>query len=355
MSAFPSWYWQRLAAVAMLGVTLACGAGPSASSRAPAPASAPAAASGPAASAAPLVTLRSAYTTIAAPSLAIWMAADAGYFRDQGLDVELNYVEPGATLLAALRSGELEVVSAGAPSLVLGNLQGLDTMVFGSVANVLDTTIFVSPEIQSAADLRGKTIGVSRLKAVTDVGARLGLQRLGLQPDVDVFTRGTGGMAESLAALEAGAVDGAAVNVPTVFEARKRGYRELVSTADLGILFLSSAVGATKQFLAARPEVGEPFLRALAQAMSRLKADRELSIAVLGKYIKSDDRDLLGATLDYYRPYYRVDPYPEPEAMQTVLDVEENPAARTTRPEDVTDYRFADALRRSGYLDQLPK
>src|SRR6266849_6938224 len=140
MSVFPSGYWQRLAVVALLGVTLACSSGPSASSRAPAaaPASAPpSAASGAPASPAPLVPLRSAYTTIAAPSIAIWMAADAGYFREQGLDVELAYVEPGATLLAALRSGELEVVSAGAPSLVLGYLQGLDTMVFGSVANVM--------------------------------------------------------------------------------------------------------------------------------------------------------------------------------------------------------------------------
>src|SRR5207237_6063891 len=108
---------------------------------------------GPAASPAPLVTLRSAYTTIAAPSLAIWMAADAGYFREQGLDVELAYVEPGATLLAALRSGELEIVSAGAPSLVLGNLQGLDTMVIGSVANAMDITARGSPETPGATAL----------------------------------------------------------------------------------------------------------------------------------------------------------------------------------------------------------
>jgi len=36
-----------------------------------------------------------------------------------------------------------------------------------------------------------------------------------------------------------------------------------------------------------------------------------------------------------------------------VLDAEDQPAARTTRPEDVTDYRYADELRSSGFLDQL--
>ena len=38
-----------------------------------------------------------------------------------------------------------------------------------------------------------------------------------------------------------------------------------------------------------------------------------------------------------------------------VLDVEENPAARTARPDQVTDYRAAEAVRQSGFLDRLPK
>ena len=156
-----------------------------------------------------------------------WLALDAGYFREQGLDVELQFIEPGAPLLAALNSGEVDIVSAGAPSLVLGNLQGLETMIFGAVTNVLDVTTVVRPEFTSAEQMRGKTVAVSRLKSVTDVGARQGLQRLGLQPDVDFYTRGAGGIAESLAALEANAVEGAALSVPVLFEARKRGYREL--------------------------------------------------------------------------------------------------------------------------------
>jgi hypothetical protein len=41
--------------------------------------------------------------------------------------------------------------------------------------------------------------------------------------------------------------------------------------------------------------------------------------------------------------------------VQAALDVEENPAARTARPEDVVEYRYAEALRASGFLDTLPK
>ena len=357
MNARPSWH--RCGAVAgsiLAALLLACGPGPSASGRGPAPAPPASAAEGGSATApATRNPIRHAWTTISASTVPWWLALEAGYFREQGLDVELQFIEPGAPLLAALNSGEVNIVSAGAPSLVLGYLQGLETMIFGAVTNVLDITVVVRPEIQSAADMRGKTVAVSRLKAVTDVGARQGLQRLGLQPDVDFFTRGAGGIAESLAALEAGAVEGAAVSVPTLFEARKRGYRELVSTVELGIPFLGNSAGATRSYLAAHPEVGEPYLRALAQAIARLRTDRELGMAVIGKYTKTEDREMLSATIDHYLKQFLVDPYPDAASLQGVLDIEEHPGARTAKPEDMTDYRFADALRRSGFLDTLPR
>src|SRR5262249_47756329 len=158
------------------------------------------------------------------------------------------------------------------------------------------------PEIQSVDGLRGKTIGVTRLKSVSDVGARLGFQRVGLQPDVDVFTRGTGGYAESMAAMEAGVLDGASLSVELAVEARQRGYHELMDLATLGIPFVTGGIGATRQLANERPDLVDHYLRALAQAVSRLKTDREFGMQVYGKYGKLDSPELLGAVIDYYRP-----------------------------------------------------
>jgi hypothetical protein len=107
--------------------------------------------------------------------------------------------------------------------------------------------------------------------------------------------------------------------------------------------------------LAERPELGGKYLRAIAQAVSRMKNDREFTIQVLGQYSRMEDQELLGATVDYYRALWPSDPYPERPAVQAILDEEDHPAARTTRLEDVVDYRFAEELRRSGFLDGLPK
>ncbi len=167
--------------------------------------------------------------------------------------------------------------------------------------------------------------------------------------------RGTGGQAEALAALEGGLVDGISVNVPLLFEARRRGYSEMFNVGKMGVPFLNAGVSSTRQRLREQPDLGDRYLRALARAMSRLKTDRERAIEVLGKYSQLDDRELLGATVDYFRGQYTRDPYPDPAALQAVLDAEENPAARTTRPADLTDYRFAEQVRASGFLDTLPR
>jgi len=319
------------------------------------PAVAAGAGGGPAGSAGPLQKLRASYSGTGTIMAAWWLALEGGYFREQGIDAELTLITSGATLLAALRNGEVDLAGTGGSSMVLGYLEGLETQVIGANVKLMESNVLVRPEIETLDDLRGKTIGVNRLKSSTDTATRVALQRLGLRPDVDFFTRGTGGQAESLAALDAGAVDAATFGVPGLFEARRRGYRELVRIGELGLPYANGVIGATKGFLDRQPDLADRSLRALVQAVSRFKTDREFASQVLGKYSQVDDRAVLDASVDYYRPLFALDPYPDREAMQMALDAEEHPGARTARPEDVADYRFAERLRSSGFLDQLPQ
>ena len=61
------------------------------------------------------------------------------------------------------------------------------------------------------------------------------------------------------------------------------------------------------------------------------------------------------SAMGYYRPLYKTDLTPEPAAIQAVIDAEDEPAARTLRPADVTDPRIADTLRASGFFASLPQ
>jgi ABC-type nitrate/sulfonate/bicarbonate transport system substrate-binding protein len=209
--------------------------------------------------------------------------------------------------------------------------------------------------MQQIAELRGKTMAVTRPNSISDQAARAGLPRVGLQPDTDVRFLSTGGYPESIAALETGIVDAASLNVPFVFDLSKRGYPELLNVTALRIPFAVGVLGMTRRTIDARPELPERALRALAQAVHRLQTDREFGIATLGRYSQLDDRELLGATIDYAAPLYQADLYPDLQGVQAVLDAEENPGARTARPEEFVEYRFVDQLRASGFLDQLDR
>src|SRR5262249_23236189 len=88
----------------LLGGLLAAACTPTASPAGPPPASppgapgAPAAASGAAASAAGALApekLQIIYSSLAGNYMPLWIAADAGLFREQGLDVELVLIETG--------------------------------------------------------------------------------------------------------------------------------------------------------------------------------------------------------------------------------------------------------------------
>jgi ABC-type nitrate/sulfonate/bicarbonate transport system substrate-binding protein len=150
-------------------------------------------------------------------------------------------------------------------------------------------------------------------------------------------------------------VAAASLNVPALFEANKRGYPDLVDITAMRIAFGNGTLGARKATLDRQPEIAERLLRATAQATSRFKTDPAFAAAIISKYSGIDDPEALRGTVEVYTRLFTVDPYPEAAAMQAVLDAEENPAARGTRPEQVTDYRPAEALRRSGFLERLPK
>src|SRR5437868_10790694 len=67
----------------------------------------PPAAAGGGATAPPVATLQLAYTTTNAGTTPMWLAQEAGLFREQGLETSLTRIPAGAPLLAALQNGDV--------------------------------------------------------------------------------------------------------------------------------------------------------------------------------------------------------------------------------------------------------
>jgi len=127
--------------------------------------------------------LRVAYPAPAGAFLPLWAAQDAGLFKKHGLPVELIAVGSSTRGIAAIVSGDIDILAGGGSSGVTSQLQGYTDMAL--FANVLQSFLFsvmVQPAITDVAQLRGKRMGVTRFGGTLDFVARQYIKRHGMEP-----------------------------------------------------------------------------------------------------------------------------------------------------------------------------
>jgi NMT1/THI5 like len=138
--------------------------------------------------------IRLAYSSISGAMASLWVAQDYGYFRHQGLDVQLLYIGGGSVATQALIGGDVQFVRLGANSVVQASLRGASLKMIANTINTLVFSLMARPEIQAAKDLKGKKIGLTRLGGSTDFALDLALKKWGLRRGSDVAVIQTGGM-----------------------------------------------------------------------------------------------------------------------------------------------------------------
>jgi ABC-type nitrate/sulfonate/bicarbonate transport system substrate-binding protein len=178
--------------------------------------------------------LHTAYTSVNASFAPIWLAHESGAFAEQGIDAELSFIGPGQAILGALTSQQTPIVAAGANQFIEASLQGGDYVLVGASSARLPIAVLVVPALREPADLRGKSLGVSNFGAISHVGLRVALEHWGFEEGRDVTVVRSGGTPETIAAIQAGAIQGGAFGPPQSFLAQELGLRQLIDVATLG-------------------------------------------------------------------------------------------------------------------------
>ena len=293
----------------------------------------------------PAERLRVAHSTLTATNAVLWVARDRGLYQHHGLQVTLIYVA-GVRTLQALLAQEVELVSVAGSTAVQANLAGAETVIVGGISNSVLMWLVVAPEITSATDLRGGRLAVTRFGSLSDFMARTYLRRAGLTPDRDVALIQTGGYPESVATLQAGGVQAAMLSPPYHMIAMKRlGFRELVDLSRT-MKYQSNALVTLRRFAQTQPAAVTAFLQAYVEGVRVFKQEREFTIGVLGRAMRTTDREILDDTYGFYRDYFEDVPHPTLEGVQLILDemAPRIPRAREARPQDFVDLRFVQAL-----------
>jgi NitT/TauT family transport system substrate-binding protein len=340
----------------------ACGSRAPAPSQPAAPApSAPGPAAGgsqPAAApvaAAPRASLHLAYTALVASQSIAWIAQEGGIFDQHGLDVELTYLNGGPAGVASLVSGEIDLLVAGASSVVRGGIQGSDTVMIAGTKPQLVGAIMGRPEIRTPAELRGKRIGVASRASNSELVARVGLQRNGVDPDEDITYLAVGSGGPRLAAMREGTIDACGCIPPDNIAAEEAGFHVVVDVTKLNYPYLATGVASTRRKVQERPEAFRRFLEAFAEGVHRYKTDPDFALKVIADYSKVDDQKALREGYEIERQIMASDLHIDPEGIRSTLQevAETMPQAATANPDDFVDLRLQRELAASGYFDRI--
>ena len=254
---------------------------------------------------APRVKIREAHTgtIFMAP---VFIAEAAGYFAEEGIDLELFEVESGALGIAALVSGQVQIFDADPFQAVELRRQGKQILFIYNLTKRVTLDMVMHPEVarakgisratplpQKLAALRGLKLGITRPGAATDVYLRYYLKRAGIDPDRDVQIISVGGGGTLLAALRTRQIDAFHLSAPTPNVAEVDGYGVFIikgSAGDVpeldGIIYTGIAVHNV--YANRNPDVLRRWVRAVSKGYRLMRSDPTAAANHLRKHVARD-------------------------------------------------------------------
>ncbi len=289
-----------------------------------------------------------------AAQMSIWFAKEGNYYDKHGLNVEVISIPGSSLAIQAMLSGELPIIQAGGAGPIQAALSGTDTVILATIVKKFNWWIFGQAGIARMEDLKGKVFGTTRFGTQSDLASRIALRKAGLEPDRDVTMIQTGGPAETVMAMATGKVHAAAISPPATLQAKRFKLKELMDLTTLDVEYHVNGVVTTRRYLKSNEDIVRRFLRAYIEGAVRAMRDRAFAIKTMGKYFRTDDKEVLDETYELsIKSGFTVPPYPAgiPALLQ---DLERTmPKAKGAKPDDFIDNRLVRELDQSGFVKAL--
>ena len=306
----------------------------------------------------PLEKITIAYSSMSGNMAPLWITQERGFFRKYGLDVQLVFIASGSTTVQSLVSRDVAFAQMAGAAVIQSRLSGSDVVMIGGVINTLTFKFFVDKTIKQPDQLKGKTVAVTRFGSSTDFALRYALERYGLAPEKDVSILQAGNMPAIVAALETGRIQGAMLSAPFTLKAKAMGFPLMADLQMLGLEYQHTGLATTQALIKSRPDLVRNAMKAYVEGIHYYKTHRAESFAILAKYLKTDDAEVLSEVYDDVGLKLTAEkPYPTLRGIEIMLRelAAKNPKSSAPRPEDFVDLSFVQELDRTGFIDRLYK
>jgi len=265
--------------------------------------------------------------------LPLTIAERKGFFKDQGLEVEINDFGGGAKSLQALIGGSVDVVTGAYEHTIRMQAKGQDVRAVTELGRFPAIVIAVkkdkASQIKSAADFKGLKIGVTAPGSSTALMAQYAMVKAGLKP-TDAAIIGVGAGAGGVAAMQKGEIDVISHLDPVIAKLEADGdITVLIDTrteAGTRALFGGSNPAATlymkKDFIDANPVTTQLLVNAFMKSLKWLASAKpeDVAEAVPPEYHLGDKPLYIKAVQNSLESYSRTGIVP-PEGMASVMDM----------------------------------
>jgi NitT/TauT family transport system substrate-binding protein len=251
--------------------------------------------------------------TIYAP---LFIAAEKGYFLEEGIQIELLPVEGGTENVVQVAAGNFDVAGGGIGAGMLNAVaRGVEFEIVAPLHTerppltspfVVSKSRFDSGELTQMSDLAGKKVSTNAKGAATEYWLWKALQQGGLDfEDVEVIGLG---FREVAPALENGSLDGGILGEPLATLAEDQGLVARLSQ-DFIEGFTPTVIFFNKEWSAQNPELAKGFVKAFILGARDLNGDlwyNDEHAAIIEKYTQVPADVVKRANRSYHDPNGRV-------------------------------------------------
>lgn len=286
-----------------------------------------------------------AYTFTAIPH---WVALDKGFFREEGLDVSMDFV-PGMPKDVwdkdrfPMYEGRVLFHAPGTASPFSAARQGRVEVNVICTQDRAPHVLVARSDIKDVTDLRSKRI-MAGTEGASYIDAKIALKHFGVDPDKEITWVPSEDVPPDtersrVIALEKGEVDAICSGPPHWYIAEKKGFRRLTSARDIERR-IAGGVTTTPRVIEERPEVVKAMVRGLIRGTEFARLNREETVDTILRHVTYVDRDTAAGCYDVLRDQWIVPLDDEPYIRHVDLYHKEYNVKEPRPWQSYFDHRF---------------
>ena len=209
------------------------------------------------------------------------IARDRGYMKEEGIDLQLTFIEATPSIQALL-AGSVQFTGSGTSALVAVAKGGAPLKTVLAVNDRVLQWVLARPNIPTPKDLKGKKIASTGVATAAVFMLRQILTKYGLdgQKDVTIIDPGSN---NQLTALLTGVADAAILGPDQRYIALDNGMKELFFFGN-EVKNSWGTLATSDRLIKEQPKMVGGFIKATLKALRLIRQDREGTIAAMVKF-----------------------------------------------------------------------